>query len=116
MTPNLVKGAGGAYQRAYFSKRCRPSPQFARIFAARSTSRSRCFGRGSVNLESAGPNARYRPLPLWERHRPPSRPLFGKNAEARLRLRRIADAIRVRGYAPPIDLNPSPQPSPTRGE
>src|SRR5713226_5943167 len=26
------------------------------------------------------------------------------------------DAIRVRGYAPSIDLNPSPQPSPTRGE
>src|ERR1700730_10896029 len=29
------------------------------------------------------------PLPLWERHRPTSRPLFEKNAEARLRLRRI---------------------------
>src|SRR5713101_5154947 len=26
------------------------------------------------------------------------------------------DAIRVRGYALSIDLNPSPQPSPTRGE
>jgi hypothetical protein len=27
-----------------------------------------------------------------------------------------SDAIRVRGYGPSIDLNPSPQPSPTRGE
>jgi zinc/manganese transport system substrate-binding protein len=36
------------------------------------------------------------PLPLWER----------SNCEA----------IRVRGYGPSIDLNPSPQPSPTRGE
>ena len=38
------------------------------------------------------------PLPLWERSG------------------RIADAIRVRGYGPSIDRNPSPQPSPTRGE
>src|ERR1700724_1635274 len=38
------------------------------------------------------------PLPLWERSD------------------RIAYAIRVRGYALSMDLNPSPQPSPTRGE
>src|SRR3984957_9220849 len=38
------------------------------------------------------------PLPLWERSY------------------RIADAIRVRGYALSMDRNPSPQPSPTRGE
>jgi hypothetical protein len=29
------------------------------------------------------------PLPLWERHRPRSRPFLEKNAEAKLRLRRI---------------------------
>src|ERR1700721_3565801 len=38
------------------------------------------------------------PLPLWERSD------------------RIADAIRVRGYALSMDLNPSPQPPPTKGE
>ena len=38
------------------------------------------------------------PLPLWERSD------------------RIGDAIRVRGFALTIDRDPSPQPSPTRGE
>src|SRR5580658_8606853 len=56
------------------------------------------------------------PLPLWESIGRLRRPFFDKNAEAKLRLRRIADAIRVRGHALSMDRNPSPQPSPTRGE
>ena len=36
-------------------------------------------------------------LPLWESIGRPQRPFLEKNAEAKLRLRRIADAIRVRG-------------------
>src|SRR5882724_5825817 len=67
-------------------------------------------------LESSSAAYSDLPLPLWERYRPPSAAVLRENAEAKLRLRRIRDAIRVRGYALSIDRNPSPQPSPTRGE
>src|ERR1700721_4809699 len=89
-----------------------------------------------MNSESRGPGCSVSPLPLWEsigrlrrpfldtgRLRRPfldtgrlRRPFLEKNAEAKLRLCRIADAIRARGYALSMDRNPSPQPSPTRGE
>ena len=48
------------------------------------------------------------PLPFWEGVGRLRRPFLEKDAEAKLRLRRIADAIRVRGYGLTIDLNPSP--------
>src|SRR5580700_3458502 len=53
---------------------------------------------GVMNLESCVAECSVSPLPLWER------------SDC------IGDAIRVRGYALTIDLNPSPQPSPTGGE
>jgi hypothetical protein len=52
------------------------------------------------------------PLPLRERHRPPLAAVLKQNAEAKLRLCRIARCDPGEGFALSNDLNPSPQPSP----
>src|SRR5882762_6234607 len=65
-----------------------------------------------MNWNRQAPQPRSYLSPLWERHRPPSAAVLEKNAEAQLRLRRIEDAIRVRGYGLSLGCNPSPQPSP----
>jgi hypothetical protein len=68
-----------------------------------------------VALCDDGPRCSASPLPLWESIGRLRRPFLEQDAEAKLRLRRIADAIRVRDYGPSIGRAPSPQPSSHKG-
>jgi hypothetical protein len=45
--------------------------------------------RRTKDTKSSGSGTLGAPLPLWERHRPPSAAVLKENAEAKLRLRRI---------------------------
>src|SRR5256886_17565457 len=54
------------------------------------------------------------PLPVWERHRPPSAAVLKRTPKRSFGSVASSDAIRVRGFALTIDRDPSPQPSPTR--
>src|SRR5258705_10672916 len=64
------------------------------------------------------------PLPLWERHRPPSAAVLKRTPKRSFGYVASIDVIRVRGLALTIGRDPSPQPSkselrssrPTRGE
>src|SRR5712671_6289083 len=56
------------------------------------------------------------PLPLWERHRPPSAAVLKRTPKRSFGYVASIDVIRVRGLALTIGRDPSPHPSPTRGE